>query len=557
MVGSPKFFYGVIMLIRAYLSFALLFSAFSTFAIDRYEVVSQVDGDHILAMDVEEYVDSFVISPGIESVLRAKALQEGSRFEEEKKKLIDHIFLPTLEKMTLIRLLQKNAILLKDRQFFSLSKEKLDWLVDMQVKKIISRHKKDGLSESEAKDEIISHYKNLSKNNQGLTESELWQNYTNKIRYTLQERYRESEAFRYLCTLGNCEKESPFVIFKKNVNRFKRNHFVQINNGENIILKNKEAFEHILRSTVELESKNGEELSENTRPRRFLFLGEIISNKVEFRHINDWDLTSGLAPILVGYPKTDDQGRTSGLGLFYDLRGSSGSLSIELENFLFSRKISSQDRLIGQEIEEDSSLRVVSRQFLDESGKKWILLGVSAGHRTQTAGVHSFIQSAFHTLNPATSGREYLDRDQTTLSLQGIIGIGGKYSLIDTKHVDLIFGGEAFINPTLGLNERSSFTVRSSVDLNVSGDYEQYPILSLGLFGEYSFLINGTKESVLGGKVSFGKVFRNVYYQASLFVVKWDRDLDRAYEGGASWTTGLSVSATFINRKPKVSYVFN
>jgi hypothetical protein len=288
-----------------------------------------------------------------------------------------------------------------------------------------------------------------------------------------------------------------------------------------------------------------------------LFLGEIISNKVEFRHINDWDITSGLAPMLLGYPKTDDQGRTSGLGLFYDLRGTSGSLSIELENFLFSRKIPRQDRIMGQEIEEDSSLRVVSRQFLDESGKKWILLGVSAGHRTQTAGVHSFIQSAFHTLNPGTSDREYLDRDQTTLSLQGIIGIGGKYSLIDTKHVDLIFGGEAFISPTLGLNERSSFTVRSSVDLNVSGYYEEYPILSLGLFGEYSFLINGTKESVLGGKVSLGKVFRNVYYQASLFVVKWDRDLDRAYEGGASWTTGLSLSATFINRRPKIEYVFN
>lgn len=536
------------------LTFLLSFSAFS---FERYDVVSQVDGDSILAVDVENYIESFYITPGIEAILRQKAIEEGSDYEDEKKKLISHTFKPVASKITLIRLLQKNALLNNKRQFFNLTKVELDKIVDEQIKAISRSINREQKIDVDPKKEIIEQLKVTQFKGLNLTDNEVWQLFTRKIRYNITERYREKEIVKFLCSLGDCQKEDTSKILKRLSNRLKRNHFVSLSFNEEKTRSNQGAIDYLLNESQELDAREDSVDSKENRPKRFLFLGEIISNRVEFRHINDWDLTSGLAPMLLGYPKTDDQGRTSGLNLSFDARGTHGTLSIELENFLFSRKISSQGHLTSQEIEEDTSLRVVSRQFLDQSGKKWILLGISAGHRTQTAGVHSFIQSAFHTLNPTTSDREYLDRDQSQLFIQGIIGVGGKYSIIDSKHVDLIIGGEAFINPTVGFIQRSSFTVRSTIDLNFSGSYEDYPLLSIGLFGEYSFLINGSQESVVGGKISIGKVYRSIYYQASLFVVKWDRDLDRMYEGGASWTTGISISATFINKRPKVEYVIN
>ncbi len=542
---------------KTFLLFSLLSCTFSAFSFDRYKVVSNVDGERLLAMDVVNYIESFVITPGIEAILKAKAIDEGSEYRVEKDKLINHIFLPISEKMTLTRLLQKNAILNKKRQFFSLTKDQLDKLVTLQISKITNTLKKDNMSDLDAKIELLSQLRKSRINSDQLSNIELWQNFKNKIKFNIVERYRESEAQRYLCNLGNCDFEGTHEIFKFHSKRFKRSHFVSFSVDSDTVLKNADAIDYFSRGPLNFENEVNQEIPQDNRPRRFLFLGEIISNKVEFRHINDWDLTSGIAPLLLGYPRTDDQGRTSGLNLSYESRGTNGTLSLELENFLFSRKVSRQGHLTSQEIEEDSSIRLVSRQFLDESGKKWILLGVSVGHRTQSAGIHSFIQAAFHTLNPKTSDREYLDRDHTNLFVQGLIGIGGKYSLIDTKHVDLIIGGEALLNPTIGLSERNSFTVRSSIDLNISGSYENYPILSIGLFGEYSFMVNGTQESVVGGKISLGKVFRSVYYQASLFVVKWDRDLDRTYEGAASWTTGISLSATFIHQRPEIEYVLN
>lgn len=533
----------------------ILFS-FSAFSFDRYNVVSQVDGDKILVVDVENYIETFMITPGIEAILKQKASEEGEDYRVEKKKLISSIFKPVTSKLILTRLLQKYALQKNGRQFFSLTTAQLDDLIDRQVKSISQSIKKEGMTDIDSKKEILEQLKDRYKES-NYSNNELWQLFRGKIKFQIIERYREKEAVRFLCSLGDCYTEGPVKILKRLSSRLKRNHFVSINFEGETNLTHHAAIDYLLSEEQKIVSNDDSIAPDNKKPRRFLFLGEIISNRVEFRHINDWDLTSGIAPMLLGYPKTDDQGRTSGLNFSYEARGTQGSLSIELENFLFSRKVTSQGHLTSQEIEEDSSLRVVSRQFLDHSGKKWILLGISAGHRTQAAGIHSFIQSAFHTLNPKTSDREYLDRDESHLFLQGIIGVGGKYSILDTKHVDLVIGGEAFVNPTVGFSERSSFTVRSTIDLNFSGSYQDYPLLSIGLFGEYSFLLNGTQESVVGGKISIGKVYRSIYYQASLFVVKWDRDLDRVYEGGASWTTGISISATFINKRPKVEYAIN
>ncbi len=523
---------------------------------DRYEVVAQVDDERILNLDVINYVEYGLVTPLLVSLLKAKSAENGSTFEEEREKLIQHSFQAVLKKITLMRVIQKEAIQKNQRRFFNLTTQELDKKVHDQILHLTRSSIQEGVSEEEGKKELILKLREIKQLKTDLTDSEVWSYLINSIKFNTVERYREQETLRFLCSLGRCETESPSKILSRNLNRLKRNHFVRISLNDKMILNNSDSIDYLATDVFNFKKTNDLPV-EDTSPRRFIFLGEIINNRVELRHINDWDITSGLAPMLVGYPETDDQGRTSGLNASYEIRGTNGSLAIELENFLFSRKVSSSGHVTSQEIEEDSSLRIVSRHFVDEAGKKWILMGVSAGHRTQSAGIHSFIQAAFHTLNPKTSDREILNWDQTNLFVQGLLGIGGKYSLLDTKYVDLVITGEAFVSPTVGLSERSSFTTRSSIDLNISGSYEDYPLLSIGLFGEYSFLLNGSQESVIGGKVSIGKVFRSIYYQASLYIIKWDRDLDRVYEGGSSWTTGVSVSATFINKRPKVDYVLN
>jgi hypothetical protein len=76
-------------------------------------------------------------------------------------------------------------------------------------------------------------------------------------------------------------------------------------------------------------------MSKPQQSRRIIFLGKIKRSTLTIAHYNDLDLT-GIVEIL-GYPDDDDLGRTAGLVINYLLVGESGSLEVNLENWLFTQ----------------------------------------------------------------------------------------------------------------------------------------------------------------------------------------------------------------------------
>jgi hypothetical protein len=289
--------------------------------------------------------------------------------------------------------------------------------------------------------------------------------------------------------------------------------------------------------------------------KEIILIGRVIDQKFEFMAVNDWDITSVLGNF--GYPDTDDLGRTSGLMLNYILTGTKGSLAIELKNWLFTEELGEIDGYTQQNVEEEAILRIVSRHFLDDRGNRWLVLGVSGNKRVQEAAFHSWAQKLFHTLNPKTQYRENAARDGLETYLEGYIGLGGKYSILESTHVDIKITGETLAVPTVGTIDRSRFTVSSSLDINLHGQRRDYPFLYASLFGEYSLLMNGEHESLIGANAGVGFIIKNIYYQTNVFVMRWDTDLDRRYEGGPSWTTGVSLSLKFVNKPSKIDFVFN
>lgn len=67
---------------------------------------------------------------------------------------------------------------------------------------------------------------------------------------------------------------------------------------------------------------------------------------------------------------------------------------------------------------------------------------------------------------------------------------------------------------------------------------------------------NGWFENSTGGKVTVGFLLRRYQLEGGVFVVRWDGELDRRYEGGASWTTGIMLSVARRSDRAPVEYEF-
>ncbi len=99
--------------------------------------------------------------------------------------------------------------------------------------------------------------------------------------------------------------------------------------------------------------------------------------------------------------------------------------------------------------------------------------------------------------------------------------------------------------------------MKSALDLNIHGKNKVLPVLQIGVFAELALRVNGQIESKIGGKVTVAKTFKRVRLEVRLFVIRWDGALDRRYEGGESWTTGIVLSATVNPCKKIVNYAFS
>lgn len=511
----------------------------------------------VTSYEVREFTKHMLISDNLHSHLFKNSENNIDLYKENLENIVQNNFLPTLKRMAFIRLVQQIALQQKSRLFFQLTKKQFSTIVEKEIATLLELQSRKELAPSSAMSGLVEDLKKMGfPHLQSESDEVIYQRWVKHFKYKMREEIREREALRFLCSLGDCDEKSPLQILKDK-KRFLNTTFLQIRLNSETMLQDEEAFSWIFSDEFNFvtERSFGMNVGPSNGTREYILIGRIVDQKIEFMAINDWDITGQLER--VGYPDTDDNGRTSGLMLNYSITGTKGSLAIELRNWLFSEALEPIDGNDRQQVEEEASLRITSRQFLDPQGNAWVVVGFSANKRVQEAAFHTMVQQAFHKLNHNSSPTISVPRNGEDYFIEGIIGVGGKYSILESSHVDILLKGEALLIPTMGNQDRNRLSLTSSLDLNLHGVRREYPFLYASLFGEYSFLTNGEKETIFGAKVGAGIIRKNIYYQANLFVIRWDSELDRRYEAGASWTTGVSLSVTFVNRSKKVDYEFN
>ena len=517
--------------------------------------VIRTEKEVVVSFEVEKYIDNVLINDSLQSSLFKSSGQNFNTYLTNKDLIIENTFGETLKRMSFIRLAQQIAIKQQSRQFFVMTKKEFEQIVNQKIKNAHNLQTKKGLSADQSNDGIVEDLKtNGFPYNQSETNSEIYARWLKRIEFQTRENIREKEALKFICTLGDCRQNSPVKILlaqKKSLNSV----FIYINPSADISLKGESAFQFIADNKFNIVT-NEKVDNKLTNIKHYYFIGRLINEKYEFVLVNDHDFLTGSQLQHLGYPNTDDFGRTSGIMFNYKANGSEGSLALELETWLFSKQIDPSD-IHRQYVEEQSTVRIVSRKFLDDEGKTWIIIGAAANLRQVQPGFHSFLQKVVHSIDKTSTPRTDISRDGQDISVEGIFGLGGKYSILKNDRIDISIKGEGLLTPNIGMFERSRISVNASLDVDVYGKNKDSPVFFASLFSNHSLLANGTIESLTGGKIGFGKVLKNVYLQASFFVMKWDEDLDRKYENGVSWTTGLSLSATFINHKPKVEFEFN
>lgn len=543
----------------AFIQFTLLmlFSLISAYAKEDITIWTAIHtgSEMVTSQEVNRYVENILMSDNMHRAIFHESKEDFGQYQENIRKITEASFQAALKRIAFLRLIQQTAIKQTNRAIFTTTSEELNQLIKKKVNLKLGPYKSENNSNEIAIKELVHDLK-ISGFPYSLEESDsaIYKRWLNRLSIQVKEEIRERDALRFICSIGRCDEESIPEILNRKIRIF-QNLPLRINLTSDFaeVLSGDEAIQFVIDTPLKLMTTQSSKKEEEEK--RYAFIGKVIDQKVEFTAINDWDITNVLKHL--GYPHTDDFGRTSGLMLNYRVNGTEGNINIELINWLFSEKLETINNVRRQNVEEEATLRITSRQFLDSKGDRWIILGVAANHRIQEPNVHSWIQEAFHTLNPMNGYRENVSRDGREIFLEGIIGAGGQFSIIDKPHVDIKITGEGVLIPTIGTIDRSRITLSTSLDSNFYLKHKEYPLFFASFFASYSFLTNGGQESMVGSKAGVGVICRNVYLQASLFVIRWDTALDRRYEGGASWTTGVSISATFISKKPKPDYIFN
>jgi hypothetical protein len=437
--------------------------------------------------------------------------------------------------MGFVRLLQEHATKENPRRFFTISREVMNNQIREKIYSIIKQYG--------GKENLLQDLKKLN------VSEEKWRR---SIALQIRETYREQEAIEYLCSFGDCSSESPMEIFKRHGKYFDtKTVFMRFHPEESYFR---------FQSELIMDSPLKVSLQRPSERETVYIVGKVRGDKIEIAHFNDIDMT-GIARRL-GYPANDDFGRTSSLLFSHTTYQENGSLSVEFENWLFTEMVGSEDDR-KQHIEDDTTFRVASRQFLDNEGNKWIVLGASYHARSQSENFGSWLQTSFHTLShttffPEQGERMNIERDGRSEYLSGILGVGAKYSIFENDRVDLVLSGEVLLRPAVGNVDRSNITVKSVLDLNVYRRNHDLPVFQPSLFFEGSALADGSFESKTGLKLTMGAYIKSVLLQLNIFVARFQSDLDERYQKGASWNTGIAITVnTPASRPHKIDFAFN
>lgn len=295
---------------------------------------------------------------------------------------------------------------------------------------------------------------------------------------------------------------------------------------------------------------------ESSTGRQYFFvIGRVVGDSVEIAHYNDLDLTGG-ALNLIGVPRDNDLGRTAGVSFRFRLQGTSGSISVDIFNWLFSRELRPKSDI--QYVEEETTVAIRSRLFRDGKDNQYIIIGFSFTNRVQKPFVTGFLQQWIHSAG-AGRHRDDIHRDGSDNFLNGIIGVGGRFDILKYRHIALYFTGEAELSASTDFKHESGFTVRAAAHLDVGGWPAgiENPILSVQMFIERTMFLDSSVDQNVGVELMIGMAIRRYFMQAGFFVARMNEGLDREYEGGHSWTTGILLRATHRSvPEPPPDYVF-
>ena len=513
-------------------------------------IALQVNDQILTAGEVRRYIDTVVISSDLHRALFEEANRDFTAYREKENALIDELFVPTLDRLAVVRILQGEATKKTERQFFAITKKQMKDVIEQNIRKALNKFRQNGESLTEARDAFIEDLKNNgAPYDSSAPSTDVYNNWVQRISNRLREEYRQHEASRFLCSQGNCGSGTPMEALIKRRSALEGSNFVTLRPSANTEIKQKDVFERLVSmKQTDLTVAASSKLIDGIKS--FFYLGKIVNDKIELLHINDWNLTGPIGSAM-GFPRTDDSGRTSGFVLTLSRTGENGSLSIQYENWLFTERLPDLGKKWRQVLEEENTLRVVSRHFLDEKGNKWVLIGVSGTYRSQREGLGALIQNYFHQLS---SNRVQLnvERNGSDLFFQGMFGAGGKYSIIDKPYMDLVISGESYVAPSAGNFSQSNITVKPSMDLSFYAQDKSLPTFRIGLFSEIRTRANGQIDTVFGGRITAGVIIKKVQIEAGLYVVRWDGEMDRRYEHGASWTTGIIVMVSHAPDPKKV-----
>ena len=471
-------------------------------------IALEVNGKIVTASEVRSYIDSVVLSSDLHRMLFEEAGRDYAVYEQKKNAIIDELFVSTLDRISVTRVLQAKATEGTDRRFFTITKKQVRDSLQEGVRKALGKFQTTGASLEDSRDAFVADLKRNGLPYNGFaSSSEIFDAWKNRLATRLREDYRQQEASRFLCSKTDCRKLKPIEAY--------RNARETLESGVGIVLRPtpesefraKEVFDRLASlDRAELNSANSPNFLNEIK--NFFYLGKIVNDKIELLHINDWNLTGPIGSAM-GMPRTDDFGRTSGFVLTLNRTGEKGSLSVQYENWLFTERLPDIGRMRRQILEEENTLRVVSRHFIDEKGSKWVLIGVSGTYRSQKEGLGALIQDYFHSLS---GNRHYQDveRNGSDLFFNGLFGVGGKYSIIDKPYMDLVVSGESFVSPAVGRFSQSNVTVKPSMDLSFYAQDKSLPTFRIGLFSEVRTRINGDIETTIGGKITAGVIIKKI-----------------------------------------------
>ena len=98
----------------------------------------------VTSNEVTKYIDAVVLSSKLQSELFLKADSDYSAYKALKAQLVSNIFKTTVQQIAVTRLLQAQAIRMKDRQYFALTKQQMAEALETSIKSSLAPYKKNG-----------------------------------------------------------------------------------------------------------------------------------------------------------------------------------------------------------------------------------------------------------------------------------------------------------------------------------------------------------------------------------------------------------------------------